>query len=136
MAGVLCDDGIDALNALLAASMVANAYKVRLFTNVHTPALSDTLGTYTVPTFGGYVEQALSGISGDVVSGNIDVITFNGVTFTATGSGLPETVQGYFITDGTDLIGAELFPVPITLSVAGQGINVVPSISYQDRSVA
>jgi hypothetical protein len=135
MAGVLCDDGIRALNELLAPAMVAAGYQVGLFVNNHTPAYSDILSTYSEPSMGGYARINLGTPISGGVAGNIDTVGFPTVTFTNTGTGLPETVYGYFITDGTVLIGAELFAVAIVVTSSSQGINVTPSLTYQDRSV-
>jgi hypothetical protein len=136
MAGKICDQGISALNVLLGSTMTGSGYVVALFTNNHTPALSDTLGSYTEATFGGYARQGLDFNADEGVVSNIDTIDFSPVSFVPTGSGLPETCYGYFMTDGSVLIGAELFPVPIVVSTAGVGITLTPTLSYQDRSVA
>lgn len=136
MAGILCDQGIDALDALLAAAMIADSWLVALFTNNHTPALNSLIGDFTEASFGGYGREALAGPTNIGVSGNIALERFNSVTFVPTGAGLPVTVYGYMIVKGAVLAGAELFAVPITLTTAGLGINVLPSLTYQDRSVA
>lgn len=135
MAGIICDNGILVLNNLLGPAMVADGHAAGLYTNNHTPALGDAFAAYTEATFGGYAQVPLASPVSGGVTADIAKQTFAPVTFTATGSGLPVTVYGYFIVRGTKLIGAELFVVPITLSTAGQAIVVVPSLTYQDRSV-
>lgn len=138
MAGILCDDGISDVNALLVAAMVAAGYQVGLFTNNHTPAVGDNLGSYTEGAFGGYARQALASPTNTGTSGNINLETFAQVTFTPSGTGLPVTVYGYFVVNNgaSRLTGAELFAVPIVISIVGQNISVTPKLSYQDRSVA
>lgn len=136
MAGILCDQGIAALNVLLTNAMVSAGYLVGLYTNNYTPTLGDTLASYTEAAFGGYARQPLLSPTPGGVTADIDTQTFAAVVFTPSGSGLPVTCYGYFITDGTVLIGAEKFPVALTLTTAGIPAIVIPSQTYQDRSVA
>jgi hypothetical protein len=138
MAGILCDEGISDVNALLVAAMVAAGYQVGLFTNNHTPVYGDTLGSFTEASFGGYARNNLASPTNTGTSGNINLETFAASTFNPTGTGLPVTIYGYFIVNSgaSRLTGAELFTVPITISIAGQALNVTPSLSYQDRTVA
>jgi len=136
MAGVLTDGGIQDLNTLLATAIDADGtYEVGLFCNNHTPAVGDTLSVYTEASFGGYTRYALTGAVDGGVTGNVDLQTFMGVVFTVTAPTGPSPVYGYFVVKGTLLIGAELFVVPVALTTAGQEIQVVPTLSYQDRSI-
>jgi hypothetical protein len=134
--GILGDTGIVKLNALLAAAVAAAGYQVALYTNPHTPTRSDTLATYTEATFGGYSRQALSTPVDTGVTAGVDRETFAAVFFTPTGTGLPVQVRGYFVIGGGVYIGAEEFPVPLLVAAVGKAIRVVPSLTYQDRSVA
>lgn len=136
MAGVLGDTGIVALNALLAPAMAAAGYQVALFTNFHEPTRADTLASYTEAAFGGYSRQLLSAPADAGVTAGVDRQTFAPVLFTPTGGGLPVIVRGYFVVGGGVYIGAELFTVPLIVSAIGRAIRVVPSLTYQDRSVA
>jgi hypothetical protein len=135
VAGVLCDTGIDALNTLLAPAMVAAGYQVALFTNTHEPARGDTLADYTEVAFGGYSRQALATPVDAGVTNGVARQSFAEVLFTPTGGGLPQMIRGYFVVGGGVLIGAELFAVVLIVAAVGKAIRVVPSITYQDRSL-
>jgi hypothetical protein len=137
MAGIWCDEGISVLNAMLAQAMAAGGVEMHLFQNNVTPATSDTLATYTESTFPGYAPQPLVFLVDSGVVGNIDTCHFVGLTFTRSAGSGSEMLYGYFLVDPVsgDLLGAQLLPVPILMSVPGQAVLVNPAITYQDRSI-
>ena len=138
MAGILCDGGIARLNNVLTNAMADAGYVVRLFSNNHTPDVTDVLADYTEATFPGYVEGTLIFDFNAGVSGNIDTCGFIAVTFTRIAGAGSETIFGYYIVDPSDgqLIGAQVLPVPVVISTAGQAIVINNALTYQDRSIA
>jgi hypothetical protein len=136
MAGVLCDAGVQVLNVELGNAIVGLPVEVALFVNNHTPAVGDTLGTYTEAAFGGYARQPLVSYVDNGVTGHIDSLQFAPVVFTCTGAPLTETAYGFFLTVLGVLVGAVKFGTPIPVNAAGQAVVVVATLSYQDRSIA
>lgn len=91
--------------------------KAGLFTNVTTPTKQSVIADFTEPTYGGYARQ-------DVVMGAPFRDPQNGIcalggalNWQETGSPTSVTIYGIFYTWGSspELLGAELFPAPITL---------------------
>ena len=136
MSGIICDNGVSFLNTSLAQFLPTVPCYVELFTNNHTPTYSDTYATYTVPTFSGYGPATLVTPVDLGETAHIDTQQFAPAVFTALGGGLPVTIYGYMITQGGNLIAAEKFSSSVVLSTAGQSLIVVPSLTYQDRSIA
>lgn len=106
----------DIMSAL--ASSIWSGSAVGLFTSDITPALTDTLSTYTAveAAWSGYARQAPSFGSGgnDGTHGFTDSAV---MSFPVTSGGTGTTVFGYFIIDtgGTDLIFAERIASPISV---------------------
>jgi hypothetical protein len=135
MAGIIVDLGTQFLNSGAAANLVTIGATIGLYTNNHNPGIGDILSAYTEATFGGYAQQLLAGNVDEGVSGHIDTIQFGAAIFAATGAGLPQTVYGYFIQYGGALLAAQKFAASVTISAAGQAVVVVPTLTYQDRSI-
>lgn len=127
-----------ALGDLLAADAatlapVALANKVALVKASFVLNEDLVLGTLTLADFTG--STPIAGVVGAQQSG-VDPVTGDqvvtilppagGYRFEATNAAnLPQTIYGYIITDnaGAVLLGAALFPVPITLTGAGQYVD-------------
>jgi hypothetical protein len=112
----------------------ASAVKVHLAAAPFTPGLDLALGSLTAATFTG--STALSAGTGtqptyyDAVEG-VRVMELlepaGGWHWHCTVSPVsPETIYGFYVTDnaGATLLGAELLDAPVTISAAGQGIDV------------
>jgi hypothetical protein len=103
---------------------------LRLYTSNTTPGESDTAGTYTEASGGGYAAITLTGSSwGAAASGSIayaqQTFTFSSVPGTA-------TMYGYFMTEATSgvLKYAERFTgAPFTIANAGDQIKITPTIT-------
>src|SRR5262245_40946180 len=129
---------LDRLAALLQTDATtlapaAGGVKVHLASAAFTPSPTLTIAGLTEATFTGYT--ALVAGTGsqqeflDPVTGN-RVVQLNepagGWHWATTGAvGLPQTIYGFYVTDNgtTALYGSQLFPTPITLTAAGQGID-------------
>jgi hypothetical protein len=106
--------------------------KCVLFTAGGAPVPSSTLAQFTLATFGGYTPAAVTQGVSYLGSDGLVHVSFAGVQFSATGAGLPVTVQGYGLTNtaGTIWVGGALLAAPIPLTVAGQAIVVEPDLVY------
>jgi len=128
------------LATLLAADSTtigsATAMKVHLAVAPFTPGLDLSLGTLTEATFTGYA-ALLVGTGGQLVY--YDVATgYRTIELLAPAGGWhwgctvaptpAQTVSGLYVTDGADanLWGSVLLPAPVSISAAGQGIDVAP----------
>lgn len=137
-APIIPDDGKTALMEveLNGIRSGANSGLVTLFTNNYTPTTSSVPGSFTAATFGGGSAQATpAATDAGVVPGGVDNWIFGPLTWTATGSGLPVTVYGYYvtitspITSVTRVLWAQRFDTPQALSSAGQTISFILSLA-------
>jgi hypothetical protein len=119
------------LNDLIAGGSLEN-WSLRLFASSHSPAVTDTLSTYTgiEASFTGYSAKtltrtqsgstwssaALSGTTIDAVNNNAKV-TYNAGTPQSWSATSSQTIYGYFISGVTSTVGicAELFGSSISL---------------------
>ena len=103
----------------------------RLFINNITPSETDTAGTYTEATGGGYALLALVGATWTITNGVPTVAGYPQQTYTFTGPlTAGATIFGYFVTRHTtgDLMWAEAF-TPFTPNVSGDAILITPQIT-------
>jgi hypothetical protein len=101
-----------ALNYLVNKVSTTRDLIYRLFTNTITPADTDTVGSYTEASGGGYASKTLTGASWTVTGGAPTVASFAQQDWTFTGAlTASATVRGYYATRVTDadLILAEAF---------------------------
>jgi hypothetical protein len=106
--------------------------KVVLMTANNVPIKRSVLADFTLATFGGYAPANFVLQTAYVGSDGLVHLEGAGVTFVATGAGLPVTVFGYGITNaaGTVWVGGQLFDAPVTLNFASDGVTFVPDIAY------
>ena len=122
------------LTALVATGTPGGAWngaKVHLYQNNFTPVPGMTLASFTEADFTGYSASAavVWNTPGFIPAGNA-IVTGDNKQFTVGATPTVfNTIYGYYLTDGagTTLLFARLFNAPITLSAAGQFIDVVPS---------
>lgn len=101
------------------------------------PAITSTtvVGDFTEADFGGYAAKlatAAAAVFTDPLTGNIIIRVpdpSGGWAFASSGAppaNLPQTIYGAYLTDnaGTGLIGAVKFDTPITITDAGQIIDI------------
>lgn len=109
--------------------------RVALFMNSVTPNEDMILADLTLATFDGHTEKtvaagaqeaAVDPISGQQLITVPDIV--GGWRWQTTGiTNLPQTIYGFCLYDSTGpgpLLGVELLPTPITLTAAGQEVNV------------
>lgn len=107
------------------ARLTGNVWKnLRLFKNNHTPAVTDTNGNYTEANFSGYAAFALSTWNAAFVNadgkGEIDATPHS---FVHNGGATANTIYGAYVTDdGDNVVYAERFSAPISMSANGDTI--------------
>lgn len=111
---------------------------VKLFVNNVTPSEGDTAATYTEMSTQGYASKALTGASWVVTPGAPPSAAYSQQTWTFDGTGGATVVYGYFIVQAWsgELIGAERFDVPPTMSNNGDQIKVTPKLRVKRGSPA
>lgn len=114
--------------------------KLKLFSNNHTPAQTDTVSSLTEVSGGGYAIITLTFAEWTITEGDPCVALYNDYqdfNFTGVTSG-PGTIYGYYITDedGTNLLWEERFDsadVPFS-PVNGSLIRIKPRLAGQEIS--
>lgn len=105
----------------------------KLFSNNITPAETDTAGTYTEVTGGGYASKTLAGASWTVTGGNPTTAAFAAQTWTFSGTiGGSGSVFGYFVIRATDvdIVLSETF-ASFTPATSGDNIVLTPQITAE-----
>jgi hypothetical protein len=97
MAATKMNNGLDPLNINILGGAAAGQWTLHLFTNVITPGVTNTVGSYTECALTGYAAVALTpGSWTGSTTGGVATYTYPAVTFTfSTGS---VTIFGYYIT--------------------------------------
>lgn len=117
---------------IIATKFLDQILTLRLFSNNHTPAVGDTLASYTEVAGGGYAAKSLLVASWTIVSGNPTIASYALQDFVFTGvTTSPSTVYGYFLTDPANVIrGAQRFSelvIPFS-PIAGSIIRITPRL--------
>lgn len=86
--------------AMVAKTAPVTPYKVRLFSNNHTPASADTESNYTEVTGGGYAAVTLTTADWTITPGHPTTLVHDPITFTFTGTtGGSGLIYGWYLTD-------------------------------------
>lgn len=106
---------------------------LKLFSNNVVPAETDTIGSYTEVSGGGYAAKTLAYANWVITGGAPTRAVYPAQDFTFTGAtGAPGTIYGYYLVDADgELMGSERFDagvVPFT-PVAGSLIRITPRYS-------
>lgn len=118
-----------ALEALVNKTAPQNLV-LKLYQNNITPSDTDTAGTYTEATFGGYSAATLTGASwgaasaGTITYGSQQTFTCNGTT--------PNSIYGYFVvqaTSGTLVYSERASGAPLSVTNNGDAVKITPTIS-------
>ena len=113
------------------AKLIDQALTLRMYSNNHTPQVTDTIGSYVEVTGGGYASQALNSAQWAIAEGSPSVATYNTfLDFVFTSVPPNPQVYGYYITnaDGLLLLAEEFNPsdIPFTIITGGQTIQIRP----------
>lgn len=118
-----------ALEALVNKTAPQNLV-LKLYQNNITPSDTDTAGTYTEATFGGYSAATLTGASwgaasaGTITYGSQQTFTCNGTT--------PNSIYGYFVVQaisGTLVYSERASGAPLSVTNNGDAVKITPTIS-------
>jgi hypothetical protein len=106
---------------------------LELYSNNYTPVEGSVVGNFTAATATGYAAETLSGGAWNVVSGDPTVGTHTS-TKTFTGTGVAQTVYGYFIrrTSNNVVRWARRFDTALTLGLGSPPINILAKVSLKD----
>jgi len=107
---------------------------LHLFKNAKTPAIGDNLGMYQECDFPGYAPVAIHSWGTAHDSGSQSSETDHPpVTFTCNGTTVPNTIYGYYVTDGSsNLLWAQADPNPFYINTAGQTYTVTGQFLLAD----
>jgi hypothetical protein len=129
---VVCNNGeVVALSYLVNKVTTTRDLVYRLFATNVTPAETDTAGTYTEATGGGYANKTLTGASWTVTGGAPTTASYAQQDYTFTGALTTNTtIYGYYVTRATDadLILAETF-TSFTPANNGDKVLLTPQIT-------
>lgn len=120
-----------ALSYLVGKTTTVRDLIYRLFATNVTPAETDTAGSYTEATGGGYASKTLTGASWTVTNGAPTSAAYAQQDWTFTGPLTTNgTVYGYYVTRATDgdLVLAEAF-TSFTPTANGDKILLTPQIT-------
>lgn len=109
---------------------------LKLFKNNYTPVEASVAGDFTEATFTGYSAIALTGSSWTISSGDPATAVYAEQTFTSSADQTAELVYGYYIVrdTGGEILWAERFSSPVSVSANGDYIKVTPRITQKDES--
>lgn len=133
MSGKICQGGLlELFNSKLGA--FTSSWRIRLFTNNHTPDVADVLSTYTEASYSGYAAQGL----GTTPTPTWDstnkqyIATWAAIVFVGNGGGTNQSCYGYMITDATPaLVWAELFSAgPYLMGPTANSLSI--TLNLQD----
>jgi hypothetical protein len=125
--------GIDYKSQLFLGKTAFATLTTRLFTNNHTPGVTDTAASYTECALAGYAAAAMvpANWSGSTVAG-LATYTHTTLTFTFSAYAGGTTIYGYFVTvPGLVGVLAELFSTPYVVPAGGGSLTV--DVTYEDE---
>ncbi len=133
MSATWLNTGLDVAAKVFLGKTAFATLTSRLFTNNHTPAVTDTAGTYTECALTGYaaVDHVPASWTGSAAAG-VATYTHTTITFTFGAYAGGTTIYGYFVTvPGPIGILAELLSVPYVVPAGGGSLTI--DVSYLDR---
>lgn len=125
--------GVYSLNRLLDA---VTTY-VHLYVNDYTPDDTTTLGSFTEASFDSYVVQLEKYWTNAISFYDVPTSWGEPLIWTAASTlALPQTVYGYYVTDGVagSLLWCERAPTPAVLASAGAQVMLQPRIQWGSLS--
>ncbi len=120
-----------ALSLLVNKITTPEDLKYQFFATNITPAETDTAGTYTIATGGGYADKTMTGASWTVTGGAPSNAAYAQQTWTFTGALTTNaTIYGYIAVRAStgDLVFAETF-ASFTPAANGDNIKLTPTIT-------
>jgi len=130
MALVVPDVGENLILEMIVNKTAAQNLSLRLFKSNTTPSDTDTAGTYTESTFGGYAAITLTGASWGAASAG-SIAYGSQQTFTCNAAAA-ESVYGYYVTQVTSgtLVWSERDgSAPFAIANSGDAVKITPTIT-------
>jgi hypothetical protein len=114
----------------------ASNLSLRLFQNDWTPSPDDDTADYVQATFNGYLALALTDFGASFLNANLKAeIDAPAKTYTQTGAAIVNTIYGYYVTNGQNLlVYAERNPAGgVVMDKAGLTYTVVPIVTLANE---
>lgn len=113
-----------------------NGLKIHLFKAPHQPAVGDLLATYTAieADFDGYVAKVLTLTFGYIDPANFPTVRSQLLSWLMATAVTPNTVYGYWVDDGVNVVMAEAFPVPRAMATVGAELALVVQDSFPPQN--
>lgn len=133
MSATWLNTGIDYAAQVFLKKTAEQDLTVRLFTNNHTPVVTDTASAFTECALSGYANVTLTPASwSGSTTGGLATYTYPAITFTFNAYAGGTTIYGYYVTiPGVTGVLAELFSTPYAVPSGGGTLTV--NITYQDQ---
>lgn len=123
--------GVDHLLRLFLNKDSLHDVSIGLYTNNHTPAVSDGLGSYTLCTLTGYaaVDTTPSSWAGGPAAG-VATYTYPAITFNFSAYAGGTTIYGVVLYDGSGTAwAAALLDTPYAVPAGGGSLVITPALS-------
>lgn len=104
------------------------ALTLHLYSSNTTPTATSTTANFTEATFTNYAAKTLARSDWAYVDTASNVVTWGNVAQSWTCGATGQTVYGYFVTSGTDVVWAQKFSVPRQLA-EGDTLSITPRFS-------
>lgn len=104
-----------------------NGWYLHLFQNNHTPSGDDDVSAYTEATFTGYAAQPMSAWGTPYLNSDLNGESdHHPLTFTQTATTVTNSIYGYYVTDGGELVLAERNPsAPVAMDTTAKEYVVI-----------
>lgn len=116
---------LDVFDTVTGANLL---YRIHLYKNNHVPAFTDTILDFTEADFSGYGSSILLAWGAAVINSGVQaLIATPPVSWTRSSGPTSNTVYGVYVTNvAGDLMYAERFPAPISMTSNGDTISYEP----------
>jgi hypothetical protein len=114
----------------------AQNMRLRLYTNDLVLLETMQVNDFFEASFPGYASIVLNGPNWQITPGDPSSAAYPTVAFVCTGSVLPQTIYGYYVTRDTtgDVMWAEQFGNPEIITSSGQSLTVGPHLTAKDET--
>jgi hypothetical protein len=120
---------LNMLTSMFAAA--AATTKIRLYQNNYVPGPGTVLTDLTEADFDGYAQYSNTVWNAptlNAITGRYDITSGGAPTFTQTGTVITNTVYGWYMVDGSDLVAVERFDTPVEFDTNGKTLQLAPEI--------
>jgi len=111
-------------------SEALNGQKVKLFTNSPSLSTKMTIASFTEAAFDQYAAITLAMVASYIQGGVLPIGQSQLLRWTMTSAVTPQTVNGYWVDDGVNVIMAAYFDSPVAMAQVGAELSGVLQDSY------